>query len=70
MLLVISGRYTVFATLFGSRIYWLCAAALATGAYMLVKLGGGPAAGAFTGASIEAVFAALLFSQPRLRKAA
>lgn len=70
MLLVIAGRYTVFATMFGLRTYWICAAALATAAYMLVKLGSGPAAGAFTGASIDAAFAALLFAQSRLRTAA
>jgi hypothetical protein len=70
MLLVIAGRYTVFATMFGSRSYWACAAALAGGAYLLVRLGAGPAAGAFTGATIEAAFSALIFSQSRLRLAA
>ena len=70
MLLVISGRYTVFATMFGSRTYWACAAALATGAYLLFKLGAGPAAGAFTGATIEAAFSAVIFSQSRSRLAA
>jgi uncharacterized protein DUF7010 len=70
MLLVIAGRYTVFATMFGSRSYWACAAALATGAYLLVKVAAGPATGAFTGATIEAAFAAVIFFQFRLRLAA
>jgi hypothetical protein len=67
MLLVISGRYTVFATMFGSRTYWACAAALAVGAYLLFKLGAGPATGAFTGATIEAVFSIAIFSRSRSR---
>jgi hypothetical protein len=70
MLFVIAGRYTVFATMFGSRSYWACAVALATGACLLVRLGFGPAAGAFTGATIEAAFSAVIFSQSRLRLAA
>jgi hypothetical protein len=70
MLLVISGRYTVFATMFGSRTYWACATALATAAYLLVKLGAGPATGAFTGAGIEAAFSAVIFFQSRLRLSA
>ena len=70
MLLVIAGRYTVFATMFGSRLYWACAAALATGAYLLVRLAAGPAIGAFTGATIEAAFSAVIFSQSRWRTAA
>jgi hypothetical protein len=70
MLSVISGRYTVFATMFGSRSYWACAVVLATGAYLLVRLGAGPATGAFTGATIEAAFSAVIFSQSRLRLAA
>ena len=65
MLLVIAGRYTVFATMFGSRVFWVCGAALATAAYLLVKLEAGPTAGALTGAAIEAVFASVIFYRSR-----
>ena len=70
MLLVIAGRYTVFASVFGLRIFWVCAAALAAAAYGLVKLGADPTAGAFTGAAIETLFASILFSRSRWRRAA
>jgi hypothetical protein len=70
MLLVIAGRYTVFATMFGSRTFWACGAALATAAYILVKLGADPTAGALTGGTIEAIFASLIFYQSRMRDAA
>lgn len=70
MLLVIAGRYTVFATMFGLRVFWVCAAALATAAYILVKLAASPTAGAFTGAAIEAVFSSVIFYRSRLRHAA
>jgi hypothetical protein len=65
MLLVIGGRYLVFASMFGSRIFWACGAALMAAAYALVKLHAGPATGAFTGASIEAVFSAVIFARSR-----
>jgi hypothetical protein len=70
MLLVIAGRYAVFATMFGLRIYWVCSATLATAAYILVELGAGPTAGAFAGAAIEIVFAAAIFYRSRSRHAA
>jgi hypothetical protein len=70
MLLLIAGRYAVFASMFGSRIFWVCGAALATAAYVLVKVGADPTAGAFTGSAIEAVFSSVIFFQSRLRHAA
>ena len=65
MLLVIGGRYLTFQTLFGLRLYWvfgamLCAVGLA------LAFGRAPAvAGAFAGAAIELVFAAILFFQAK-----
>ncbi len=65
MLLVIGGRYAVFATMYGARTFWACGGALAAAAYVLVKINAGPTAGAFTGAAIEAVFAMVVFAQAR-----
>jgi hypothetical protein len=66
MLLVIAGRYTVFSTVFGSRIFWVCGAALMAAAYVLFKLNATPEVGALTGASIEALFSATIFARSRM----
>jgi hypothetical protein len=66
MMLVIAGRYTVFSSVFGSRIFWVCGAALMAAAYALVKLNATPEVGALTGASIEALFSAALFARSRM----
>jgi len=60
MLLVIAGRYGTFATIFGSRLFWVCGGVLATAAYVLAATTAGPAAGAFSGAAIEALFAGVI----------
>ncbi len=65
MLLVIGGRYMVFATLYGRRIYWLCGGTLALAAYALAVAGASPSTGALTGAAIEAIFAAAIFLRSR-----
>ncbi len=69
MMLVIGGRYMVFATLYGRRIYWLCGGALALAAYALAVAGARPSAGALSGAAIEAVFAVAIFLRSRGRAA-
>ena len=61
MLLVIGGRYLVFATVFGLRLYWACGLLLAAAAYLLVRAEASATLAAATGAAIEAVFAAVLF---------
>ena len=70
MLLVIGGRYFTFATLFGTRIYWVCGATLALAGYLLAKSQASPALGAFTGSAIEAVFACIIFTTARHEPAA
>jgi hypothetical protein len=50
MLLVIGGRYLVFRTIYGARVYWLLGASLASAAFALVALRASPIAGAFVGA--------------------
>jgi hypothetical protein len=61
MLLTIGGRYLTFATLYGTRLYWLLGALLAAAAFALIALKASTALAAFTGSSIELVFAFLLF---------
>lgn len=74
MLLVIGGRYLVFTTVYGLRIYWACglslaAAGLALGALLAAPSpelkATGPFLGALTGALIETLFGAVLLQQGR-----
>jgi hypothetical protein len=57
MLLIIGGRYLLFSSLFGMRIYWALGLSLAAAAYLLFRSAASPAVSAFVGAAIEAIFA-------------
>jgi len=61
MLFIIGGRYLTFSTLFGTRTFWFCGAALAAAGYLLGRANASPTLGAFSGAAIEAGFAAAIF---------
>lgn len=61
MMLIIGGRYLVFSTLYGSRLYWALGVVLAVAAYALVVFGAAPHVGAFVGAAVEAVFSVLVY---------
>ena len=61
MLLVIGGRYLVFSSLYGMRIYWGCGLTLAGAGYWLGQTNASPTLSAFAGATIEAAFAAVIF---------
>ncbi|WP_313914613.1 hypothetical protein [Tahibacter sp.] len=65
MLVMIGGRYCIFATLFGNRWYWACAAALIGAAWLLVSMRASPTLAALSGSAIEAVFAVMIFAQAR-----
>lgn len=57
MLLVIGGRYLVFATLYGMRLYWVLGLALAVAGVVLGQLKAPAHLGAVAGAALEAAFA-------------
>lgn len=59
MLLVIGGRYLVFATLYGMRLYWALGLALALAGFGLGWLGAPALVVASAGAALELVFAAI-----------
>ena len=65
MLFIIGGRYLIFSTIFGARIYWFCGAALALAGYTLAQANASPGSSALDGAAIEAVFAAAIFVTTR-----
>lgn len=60
MLLVIGGRYTVFATLYGLRLYWVLGLALAAVGLAMGALDTEARLIALAGAAIELLFAAVL----------
>ena len=65
MLLVIGGRYLTFQTLYGLRIFWLLGAILAIAGLSLGLARAPVSLGALAGASIEIVFALVIFGQAR-----
>ena len=60
MLLVIGGRYLVFSSIYGMRVYWVCGLALAGAGLLLGRQNASPALSALSGAAIEAAFAAII----------
>lgn len=70
VLFVIGGRYLTFATLYNMRAYWVCGLTLALAGIVLVYLNAAPAASAFTGGALEAIFAiAILILSRRISQA-
>ncbi|WP_332701616.1 DUF7010 family protein [Devosia sp.] len=65
MLLVIGGRYLVFATLYGMRLYWALGLALAGAGFALAALSASALVVVATGAAIELVFAVVGILQHR-----
>ena len=67
VLMVIGGRYITFATVYGTKVYWLLGAALGAGAMLAYVLAAPPHLSALLGAAIEIVFgAALLLAKRRV----
>lgn len=65
MLLVIGGRYLVFATLYGMRLYWALGLVLAAAGFALGYLAAPARVAAVTGAALETIFAAIFLIQHR-----
>jgi hypothetical protein len=62
MLLLIGGRYLTFTTIYGMRLYWACGAALALAGFLVVLSRAPVPVGAFGGALVEYIFAAVAFA--------
>jgi hypothetical protein len=69
MLLIIGGRYLVFATVYGMRLYWFLGLALAAAGFALAILNAPAHVVAIAGAALEAVFAIFCIVQHRRRGA-
>lgn len=61
MLLVIGGRYLTFGALYGMRAFWVLGFALAGAGFALAYFNAPVAFAAVTGASIEVLFALVMF---------
>ena len=59
VLMIIGGRYLVFSSIYGTRLYWLLGGLLGAGGYAGYALGLPPHTSAFIGAGIELVFGAV-----------
>lgn len=62
MLMVIGGRYLMFQTLYGMRLYWLLGGLLTVAGAATLLLGAPAYVGAFLGGSIELVFALIILN--------
>jgi hypothetical protein len=65
MMMIIGGRFLLFATMYGMKIYWVCGAALGVAGWLLYKSGAPLATGAFTGMTIEATFSLVIYTMVR-----
>jgi hypothetical protein len=65
MLLIIGGRYLTFATLFGSRSYWILGGMLGIAAYLLFTLKLSTSVSALTGSGIELIFGIIMLIKSR-----
>ena len=65
MLLIIGGRYLVFATVYGMRLYWALGLALAAAGFALAVLNAPAYIVASAGAALEAVFGIICITQHR-----
>ncbi|MGJ3240734.1 MAG: DUF7010 family protein [Anaerolineae bacterium] len=60
MLTTIGGRYILFATIYGQRLYWLLGTVLALTGAVMIGVGVPFAFGAFAGGGIEIVFGLIM----------
>ena len=65
MLLIIGGRYLVFATIYGMRLYWALGLALAGAGFALANINATASVSALVGAVLETVFAIACLGQHR-----
>lgn len=65
MMMIIGGRFLLFATMYGMKVYWLVGATLGIAAWLLYKNTAPFALGAFTGCAIEGTFSLVIYAMVR-----
>ena len=65
MMMVIGGRFLVFATIYGAAVYRVCGAVLALAAYGIAASHLPAYAGGFAGSAIEGLFALIIYFRSR-----
>ncbi|WP_266203285.1 DUF7010 family protein [Pontibacter kalidii] len=68
MLLIIGGRYLMFATLYSARLYWALGIGLGMAAYLLFTMDSPSHTTLLVGAAIEIVFGLVMLATLRRRK--
>jgi hypothetical protein len=68
MLLIIGGRYLLFATVYGLRLYWALGIGLGIAAYLLFNLNSSSFTSIVTCAVIEIAFGLVMLTTVRRRK--
>jgi len=68
MLLIIGGRYLIFATLYGSKLYWALGIGLGTSAYLLFKVNSPSQTTVLVGAAIEILFGLAMLTLLRRKR--
>ncbi|OAQ38063.1 hypothetical protein A5893_14755 [Pedobacter psychrophilus] len=61
MMIIIGGRYLTFATIYGTKLYWILGATLILASYILFTYKIDGSYSAFTGGLIEVLFSIILF---------
>lgn len=61
VLMIIGGRYLTFATIYGTKMYWILGAVLGLAAFILFKTEAGAFLSALTGGSIEMIFGIVIY---------
>lgn len=61
MLMIIAGRHLTFATVYGTRIYWILGAMLGVAAFILFKLEATAFVSVLTGGLIEIILGIIIF---------
>ena len=66
VMMIIGGRYLTFASIYGTRLYWLLGGLLGLGGFVGFSQGFPPHVSALLGAAIELTFGALLLRAKRI----
>ena len=68
MLMIIGGRYLTFASIYGTKIYWILGGILGLVAFSLFKIKAGAFLSALSGGGVEMIFGVIIYSMYRIDK--
>ncbi|SFN23132.1 hypothetical protein SAMN05421594_1675 [Chryseobacterium oleae] len=62
MLMIIGGRYLTFASIYGTKMYWILGGILGLAAFSLFKIEAGAFLSALSGGCVEIIFGIIMYS--------